>query len=269
MHACMIQTFHLANPTRHCTVLIRHYFCFLFPSNLHLTSHCIVHNNMARGHKRSCTSVDSDDADHPRGYSPHGSKLGARSCKSCYERKVRCDRSLPCTNCSRSGRICAYPTPKNEGRKTATLQNVYDRLERLENLISCLVDKRQVPATLPPGDCDPVVGHDGEPPFQSQDQSVATINTLGPVNRYSLESGPFKSTWDLLLKDKEGPKFPNSGTTLQDVSGDFRKLQLMPTHLSFLLRTIVNGLTKQFETLVRISELKSHRPLPRKPYTCD
>ncbi|KAJ5116982.1 hypothetical protein N7456_001330 [Penicillium angulare] len=211
---------------------------------------------MARGHKRSCTSVDSDDADHPRGYSPHGSKLGARSCKSCYERKVRCDRSLPCTNCSRSGRICAYPTPKNEGRKTATLQNVYDRLERLENLISCLVDKRQVPATLPPGDCDPVVGHDGEPPFQSQDQSVATINTLGPVNRYSLESGPFKSTWDLLLKDKEGPKFPNSGTTLQDLWNIFvksvdpvLKILHIPTIQSTVIATIMDPRSAQSSTL--------------------
>ncbi|KAJ5526183.1 hypothetical protein N7494_012833 [Penicillium frequentans] len=63
------------------------------------------------------------------------SKIGARSCLGCHQRKVRCDRGVPCKNCSRYSISCIYPRRESEG-KAATVQRISDRLERLENIIS-------------------------------------------------------------------------------------------------------------------------------------
>ncbi|KAJ9248806.1 fungal-specific transcription factor domain-containing protein [Paecilomyces variotii] len=36
-------------------------------------------------------------------------RLNRRSCLSCYERKIKCDRREPCSNCSKSNERCDYP----------------------------------------------------------------------------------------------------------------------------------------------------------------
>jgi Fungal Zn(2)-Cys(6) binuclear cluster domain len=181
---------------------------------------------MAKGQKRRCTSVDCNDAAHSlRGSSPHSFKFGARSCSGCYQRKVRCDRGVPCTNCSRSGRACVYPTVNtNEGRKTPSLQKISDRLERLESLLSCLVERGQDTTSS----ADHVaVSHDGESVTQIQSQSDANSNSFGATNQYTLIRGPFKSTWDLLLKDEGAPrcaKNSNCESSPQNVSRNSRNV---------------------------------------------
>ncbi|RSL68534.1 hypothetical protein CEP53_002509 [Fusarium sp. AF-6] len=59
-----------------------------------------------------------------------------RSCVNCYQRKVRCNRILPCTPCARAGLQCVYPTlARAASNKAPSLQDISDRLERRESLL--------------------------------------------------------------------------------------------------------------------------------------
>ncbi|KAJ3528034.1 hypothetical protein NM208_g10410 [Fusarium decemcellulare] len=59
-----------------------------------------------------------------------------RSCVSCYRRKVRCNRTLPCIPCARAGLECTYPSSnRSTSNRPPSLQDVSDRPERLETLL--------------------------------------------------------------------------------------------------------------------------------------
>ncbi|KAK9235015.1 fungal-specific transcription factor domain-containing protein [Lipomyces kononenkoae] len=62
----------------------------------------------------------------------------ARSCLECRRRKIKCDRSLPCSYCVKVKVQCSYPppsaTPQNAGRKTAD-GDVVARIERTERTL--------------------------------------------------------------------------------------------------------------------------------------
>ncbi|KAF5604337.1 bikaverin cluster-transcription factor [Fusarium pseudocircinatum] len=78
-----------------------------------------------------------------------------RSCTFCRQRKVKCDRQKPCSNCLRANNDCFYPAGRGRAAKksTRTLDTrLVDRLQKLENLIKQLTS--QVDATdnsLPSG----------------------------------------------------------------------------------------------------------------------
>lgn len=68
-----------------------------------------------------------------------------RSCVVCRQRKVKCDRQQPCSNCTRAGCACVYPTgrgraPKRARRVVADAQLV-DKLARLETIIQRLAEE--------------------------------------------------------------------------------------------------------------------------------
>lgn len=61
-----------------------------------------------------------------------------RSCSSCRQRKVKCDRQRPCTNCIRSGVECVYPPGRGRAPKRprgALNVQLSQRLSRLETII--------------------------------------------------------------------------------------------------------------------------------------
>ena len=65
------------------------------------------------------------------------------SCVPCAKRKVRCDRSKPCSHCRRrKGDVCEYPLPiqtsLNNSRRTTFDQMQSERIERLEQYIRSL-----------------------------------------------------------------------------------------------------------------------------------
>lgn len=43
--------------------------------------------------------------------------LNPRSCVTCRQRKVRCDKLMPCTNCRRAQSNCVYPAPGRAPRR--------------------------------------------------------------------------------------------------------------------------------------------------------
>lgn len=62
----------------------------------------------------------------------------ARTCSSCRQRKIKCDRQRPCINCSRSGVECIYPPGRGRAPKrprNAVNVQLSHRLTRLESII--------------------------------------------------------------------------------------------------------------------------------------
>lgn len=65
----------------------------------------------------------------------------SRSCIRCHQRKVRCDKSHPCTTCTRSNVTCRYPGSEKTKRRApnVSLNEVAARLARLERTVSAKV----------------------------------------------------------------------------------------------------------------------------------
>lgn len=63
-----------------------------------------------------------------------------RSCLRCHERKVRCDKGVPCNKCVRLNVPCQYPGPRRAKRRPpkTTVTDVVSRLEQLERSITTL-----------------------------------------------------------------------------------------------------------------------------------
>ncbi|KAH8692077.1 hypothetical protein BGW36DRAFT_303394 [Talaromyces proteolyticus] len=149
---------------------------------------------MARVQKRPFVSSGTNDKAHPfRESSLQIYKPGGRSCLSCHRRKVRCDHGVPCANCSRYGYTCVYPTKNSDtAGKTPTLQNISNRLERIENLLSRFAESSRVAteSVVEGGSSD----SGGKSQTQVQPQSGTNVNAT--ANQH-----PRKSTWELLLND--------------------------------------------------------------------
>lgn len=61
------------------------------------------------------------------------------SCQRCRARKIKCDRSEPCSTCARSGETCVYPSRRqSRTRKSrkADLEVLRSRVTQLEELLS-------------------------------------------------------------------------------------------------------------------------------------
>lgn len=63
-----------------------------------------------------------------------------RSCLRCHERKVRCDKAVPCNKCVRLNVPCQYPGPRRAKRRSpkTMVTDVAARLEQLERSITAL-----------------------------------------------------------------------------------------------------------------------------------
>ncbi|GAD93522.1 conserved hypothetical protein [Paecilomyces variotii No. 5] len=181
-----------------------------------------------RVQKRPSATSDNNGVAHAfRESSRQSDTLGRRSCRGCHQRKVRCDRGVPCTNCSRCGISCVYPTKDRE--KGPNLQNVSSRLERLELLLSRLAERIEV--TTGPAINAIDHGHGGnggESQTQIQVQSGAKVNATGSANQHPSSQHSNKSTWELLLNDGKDARYmnnPDTEMTLQDEES-IRSVQL-------------------------------------------
>ncbi|PTB48002.1 hypothetical protein M431DRAFT_501578 [Trichoderma harzianum CBS 226.95] len=131
------------------------------------------------------------------------SSRGTRSCEGCYQRKIRCDRGVPCTNCSRHGMTCVYPTrDPDAAQKPCTLRDVSNRLERLESLLSLLVERAGVLTGL-----EADVGSNrgrgrAEPEITTQPRPISdNANTIRTSRQQPSDRPLDKSTWELLMNN--------------------------------------------------------------------
>ena len=69
-----------------------------------------------------------------------------RSCIRCHERKVRCNKAVPCSTCLRAKFPCQYPASQRIERrsKRQSLAAVVPRLESLERAVA-MINQRKSP----------------------------------------------------------------------------------------------------------------------------
>ncbi|KAL4984655.1 hypothetical protein BDW68DRAFT_14614 [Aspergillus falconensis] len=107
------------------------------------------------------SSSSPSNASTPRDYAV----LKPKSCLACRKRKVRCDRQLPCTNCSRWLIECIFPSPVRRCPRARTRprahstndQALHDRIRSLEAQISGLTETvsaqaERIRSLVAPGD---------------------------------------------------------------------------------------------------------------------
>ncbi|UKZ78296.1 hypothetical protein TrVFT333_006032 [Trichoderma virens FT-333] len=159
---------------------------------------------MGRAPKRSAASVEEEDAAPLlRESVPQSSSRGTRSCEGCHQRKIRCDRGMPCTNCSKHGMTCVYHTrDPDAAQKPRTLRDISNRLERLESLLSLLVERSEV--------CTGFLAHGGsgrgrgcaEAEITTQAQPIsANTNSIRTSRQQPSDRPSDKSTWELLMNN--------------------------------------------------------------------
>ena len=134
----------------------------------------------------------------------------SRSCEGCHRRKVRCDRKKPCTNCTRAGWTCTYPTLRKDSsnRKIQSLEDIVSRLERLESLFLA-----------------------GERPNQTEEefQGQRDDNYLEPdLQEVEGLAGPLRTTrysqaWEILLDDRSRTQYVNNANILDLLQDVIRK----------------------------------------------
>jgi hypothetical protein len=63
-----------------------------------------------------------------------------RSCLPCHQRKIRCNKRLPCSNCVRIDVSCSYPGTEPSGRRPprTSIAEVATRVARLERTITAM-----------------------------------------------------------------------------------------------------------------------------------
>lgn len=146
-----------------------------------------------------------------------------RSCIVCRNRKVRCDKQSPCSNCRRANIACVFPPvdrPPRWARRLERLSNdtatsnppapqdtdaalgtVMERVQNLENLVKELRGQLEQahPASSPPGD-----GSSGVNPLESSTQQ----NELSPATDTSRVHKQFGR---LVLQDARCRRYVSSG----------------------------------------------------------
>ena len=114
--------------------------------------------------------------------SPHA--LNPRSCVTCRRRKVKCDKSFPCSNCTKGGSECIFPAPGRAPRKPRQGVKVVSereaellkRLRRLEGVVSELSSQVDIDALRQSPSSENSSGHkDGDGGIDSKIHNVRVV----------------------------------------------------------------------------------------------
>jgi hypothetical protein len=89
------------------------------------------------------TTTANDGLSQKPSVDAQGRALNPRSCVTCRKRKVKCDKTHPCTNCKRARIECIYPAPGRAPRKVRKIgegrdKELLERLRRLEGVVKNL-----------------------------------------------------------------------------------------------------------------------------------
>jgi hypothetical protein len=103
------------------------------------------------------------------------------ACVRCSERKVKCDRQVPCYSCVRHNASCIYPPPKPSRRRDRLIdESIHERLRRYESLLQQSgIDPeqvnriQQVPVQL------------STPPHIGREQPSTSLVLAGPARQLS------------------------------------------------------------------------------------
>ena len=78
----------------------------------------------------------------------HRSRCIPRSCYGCNSKKIRCDKTEPCSSCARASRPCVYP-PLGPRKRRAKQTIMTDMASRISTLEKSLEKARKVVTSVP------------------------------------------------------------------------------------------------------------------------
>jgi hypothetical protein len=137
--------------------------------------------------------------------------LNSRSCVTCRRRKVKCDKIVPCSNCTKAQTQCIFPAPgraprrPRQGPKVVSEREaeLLERLRRLEGVVEDLSGQVDVEAAKhsPGSDQSSQLYKDGD----ATTDSGKSVRVVGMdegkknwINRtFNLGEGPPKSAFKL------------------------------------------------------------------------
>lgn len=143
-------------------------------------------------------ATDAQDA------ASHSAALHPRSCVVCRQRKVKCDRQQPCSNCTRSKCACVYPTGRGRAPKRARRvadAQLADKLARLETII------QRMAAESGPG----LGVTSGKSQLQSNDSVGQVVSAPGLKHGVIPESSTGHESRGLAEQSSSGPSSPIAG----------------------------------------------------------
>jgi len=112
-----------------------------------------------------------------QGQDGSGPRKSDRSCVICHRRKVRCDKQMPCSTCTRTRVLCCYPTGEStrqtQRQPKATIANIATRLVQLERTIITVTTE------TPTGDADQEVNRPANTPWGSGSRVSAPGFSVG------------------------------------------------------------------------------------------
>lgn len=171
--------------------------------------------------------------------------LNPRSCVTCRKRKVRCDKRMPCSNCSRAHTPCVFPPPGRAPRrpraketnitnKTQTSEREVElmkRLRKLEGIVEELSGQVELDAVRHGSSAgqSPENMVDGEPPVPRRSGSTTSGGSLG---QGSLAGGLARADSAATSSTRSGPAVqraevqPLERTVSADVNKSFGRLVL-------------------------------------------
>ncbi|OGM48383.1 hypothetical protein ABOM_003361 [Aspergillus bombycis] len=169
-----------------------------------------------------------------------------RACEGCKIRKVRCDRSAPCSNCQASGIACeqASPKPRPECRPRPE-RDLQGQIRRLEERLASLEQQLTTQRSISEHHRDTVPD---EFPTGSE-QAVPQPSCVAPVYE-----GISSFTSQSILASNVAQTTANS-----EGAGEHSDLKSSLDHLKTLLQTPTRS---SFETEYRMSRVPAARSLP-------
>ena len=136
-------------------------------------------------------SPEEGKGSHP---TPHG--LNARSCVTCRKRKVKCNKQIPCSNCTKQQIQCVFPAPgraprrPRQGGKAVTDREaeLLKRLRRLEGVVEELSGQVDIDGIRHSPTSDHSSNHkDGE--STDSNYKPTSVRVVG------MDEGTSKRTW--------------------------------------------------------------------------
>jgi hypothetical protein len=156
----------------------------------------------------SPTTTTADGPSQKPTVDAQGRALNPRSCVTCRKRKVKCDKTHPCTNCKRARIDCIYPAPGRAPRKVRKIgegrdKELLERLRRLEGVVKTL--GVEVPEGEDIKEASPEGPDDGKAAGDTG-MRVVSVDTALPCETAAVPQSDLKRRWTASHTDGPGPE---------------------------------------------------------------
>jgi hypothetical protein len=123
-----------------------------------------------------------------------GAEAGPKlhSCLPCRQRKVKCDRHTPCSNCLRAGKDCSFVPPVRGKRKKTKIpkEGLHAKLRRYEELLrSYGADIEPSEAGADDSDLDAGSQLDVEMAEDTKSERRVKIDSVAPEEKFVTKDG--------------------------------------------------------------------------------